>query len=223
MDIRGMVFDLDGTLVDSLDDITTCLNVALSAFGLNTYRPEWVRQNLGHGARHLTLQALAAQGRDELGAAVVAEFIRYYNEHPVETTVPYPGVRRLLERFHDQGIILAVSSNKPASIVVKVVDTLQLAPFFHDVWGGDSFTEKKPSPLALQHFTAGHNLSSDTVLMVGDSQADIMAARRAGVRSCFFQNGYGTLDPADPPPDYTIAAFVELAACVLPARSSCAR
>jgi len=223
MDIRGMVFDLDGTLVDSLEDIATNLNAALTAFGLDTLRPEWVRRNLGHGARYLTLQALAAQGRDDLGEAVVTEFIRTYNEHPVGTTVPYPGVRRLLERFRDQGIIMAVSSNKPASITTQVIDILNLAPFFRHVWGGDSFAEKKPSPLALQHFVAQHALDPVAVMMVGDSRADVQAAQRAGVCSCFVHNGYGALDPGDPPPDFAIDAFTGLEAIVPPAGSSCPR
>jgi phosphoglycolate phosphatase len=219
MDIQGMVFDLDGTLVDSLDDIATCLNVALVAFDLEELQPEWVRRNLGHGARHLVQQALAQRGRAHIAEEVVAEFVRYYEDHPVSTTTPYPGVRRLLKSFHEQGIIMAVSSNKPASITGKVIDILNMAPLFRHIWGGDSFAEKKPSPLALQHFIACHDLPPESVLMVGDSRADILAAKNAGVRSCFFTGGYGALDPTDSPPDFTINAFTQLDALIPEARS----
>ena len=133
---------------------------------------------------------------------VLGEFVRRYAAHPCDRTIPYPGVGEALAACHARGLLLAVLSNKPAGIVVKVIEILGLAPFFRFVWGGDSFPERKPSPLPLRHFMAETGLHPAEVIMVGDSPADIQSARDAGVRSAFFPGGYGRLDGDALAPDY---------------------
>ena len=210
MSIRGLVFDLDGTLVDSLDDITFNLNHALALAGLPPRDKNWARRNVGQGVAHLVRQALdgtAGQDREE---AVLAEFVARYEAHPCDRTFPYPGVREALTACHARGLVMAVLSNKPAGITVKVIEILGMAPFFRFVWGGDSFPERKPSPLPLRHFLAETGLVPAEVLMVGDSAADIQSAHDAGVRSAYLPGGYGRLDGDGLTPDFLLQSMDEL-------------
>jgi phosphoglycolate phosphatase len=207
MSIRGLVFDLDGTLVDSLEDITFNLNHALGRAGLPPRDSAWTRRNVGQGAAHLVDQAVNGTAGPDRAEAVLGDFLARYEAHPCDRTSPYPGVREALAACHARGLALAVLSNKPAGITVKVVEILELAPFFRFVWGGDSFPERKPSPLPLLHFMARTGLSPAEVLMVGDSAADVQSARHAGIRSAFFPGGYGRLDGSGLSPDFYLQSM----------------
>ncbi len=210
MSIRGLVFDLDGTLVDSLDDITFHLNHALALAGLPPRDKAWARRNVGQGVAHLVRQALDGAAERDREEAVLGAFVARYEAHPCDRTFPYPGVREALAACHARGLVLAVLSNKPAGITVKVIEALGMANLFRHVWGGDSFPERKPSPLPLRHFLAETGLAPTEALMVGDSAADIQSARGAGVRSAFFPGGYGRLDGDAPAPDFILPSMSEL-------------
>jgi phosphoglycolate phosphatase len=210
MSIRGLVFDLDGTLVDSLDDITGNLTHALERFGLPPRDSAWTRRHVGQGAAHLVGQAMDGTAGRDRAEAVLGEFIAHYEAHPCDHTRPYPGVREALAACHARGLVLAVLSNKPAGITVRVIEALGMALYFRFVWGGDSFPERKPSPLPLRHFLAATGLAPAEVLMVGDSAADVQSARAAGVRSAFFPGGYGQLDGPGLAPDYYLSSMNEL-------------
>jgi len=209
-DIRGIVFDLDGTLVDSLADITTSLNTVLRREGLPEHDGEWVRRNVGLGATHLVRQAVAGTAGEGALARLVDDYVAHYNAHPCTRTYAYPGVPETLAECTRRGLALAVASNKPASIVTQVADALGLGGYLHFVWGSDSFPVLKPDPGVLLHFMARTGLGPKEVLMVGDSAADVGCAANAGAWSCHFTTGYGTLAGSGLTPHWRIAAIPEL-------------
>ncbi len=210
MTIRGIIFDLDGTLVDSLEDITIALNHALETVGQPTRDEEWVRRHLGHGAAHLVHCAVAGTRAAPHDRDVLDEFVRYYDEHPCDTTAPYPAVREVLTALTARNLAMAVLSNKTVIIVRKVLQILDMERFFTNIWGGDSFPDRKPSPVGLQHFLELHQLQPKEMMMIGDSPADIESALNAGTLSCFIRSGYGTLDGSGIHPDHTISSLAEL-------------
>lgn len=211
-DIRGIVFDLDGTLVDSLVDITTSLNTVLRREGLPERDGEWVCRNVGLGATHLVRQAVAGTAGEGALARLVDDYVAHYNAHPCVRTCTYPDVPETLAECTRRGLALAVASNKPASIVTQVADAQGLGGYFRFVWGSDSFPALKPDPVVLLHFMARTGLGPKEVLMVGDSAADVGCAANAGVWSCHFTAGYGTLDGSGLTPHWRIAALPELIA-----------
>jgi phosphoglycolate phosphatase len=210
--VRGIVFDLDGTLVDSLTDITASLNHALARWRLPAKDPAWMRLNVGQGAAFLVAQAVAGTSGEDRQAEILAAFVAHYEAHPCPATFPYPGVPEALADCHARGLTLAVLSNKPAGIVVRVVDAMGWRPWFRYVWGGDSFPEHKPSPLPLRHFMMATGLAPEEVLMVGDSSADVLCARNADARCAFFPGGYGRLDGTGLTADFTLASMGDLPA-----------
>ncbi|NLI46533.1 MAG: HAD-IA family hydrolase [Acidobacteria bacterium] len=211
-DIRGIVFDLDGTLVDSLADITASLNTILRGEGLPERDEEWVRRNVGLGATHLVRQAVAGTAGEGALARLVDDYVGHYNAHPCIRTCAYPGVPETLAACTRRGLALAVASNKPAGIVAQVVDALGFGGRFRFIWGSDSFPALKPDPAVLLAFMERTGLRPAAVLMVGDSAADVACAHNAGAWSCHFTTGYGTLAGSGLIPHWRIAAIPELIA-----------
>ena len=209
-DIRGIVFDLDGTLVDSLADITASLNTVLRREGLPERDADWTRRNVGLGATHLVRQAVAGTAGEGALARLVDDYVAHYNAHPCVWTCAYPGVPETLAECARRGLALAVASNKPAGIVAQVVDALGFGGRFRFIWGSDSFPVLKPDPAALLAFMERTGLRPAAVLMVGDSAADVACAHNAGAWSCHFTAGYGTLDGSGLTPHWRIAAIPEL-------------
>lgn len=203
MPIRAIVFDLDGTLVDSLNDIRSAVDHALSGLSLPPKPLEWVRRHVGQGAAHLMRCAVGPEAPPDLAAEALDRFVRFYDEHPCEATVPYAGAADLLAALTGQGRQLAVLSNKPEGITVKVLKALGLDGHFRRVWGGDSFPGKKPSPEGLLHFMAETGSGPRETVLAGDSAADVNCAHAAGAWSCFHSRGYGTLENAVHPPHRT--------------------
>jgi len=209
-DIRGIVFDLDGTLVDSLADITASLNAVLRREELPERDREWVRRNVGLGATHLVRQAVAGTAGEAALERLVGDYVAHYDAHPCVRTEAYPGVPETLAQCARRGLVLAVASNKPAGIVTQVVDALGFGGRFRFIWGSDSFPVLKPDPAALLAFMERTGLRPAAVLMVGDSAADVACAANAGAWSCHFTAGYGTLDGTALIPHWRIAAIPEL-------------
>ncbi|MBP7867749.1 MAG: HAD-IA family hydrolase [Acidobacteria bacterium] len=210
MPIRAIVFDLDGTLVDSLTDIGSAVDHALSGLSLPPRSLGWVRRHVGQGAAHLMRCAVGPGAPPELTEAALDRFVRFYDAHPCEATVPYPGAADLLAALAGQGRQLAVLSNKPGGITVKVLKTLGLDGHFRRIWGGDSFHGKKPAPDGLLHFMAETGSGPSETVLVGDSAADVNCAHAAGAWSCFHSRGYGTLENAVRPPHRTFDDIREL-------------
>ena len=172
---RLAVFDLDGTLVDSVDDLHASVNHALAAVGLPPRSVAEVRTFVGEGAR--VLLAKAVSPRDELLEPALAAWRPHYEAHCLDRTVPYPGIGPLLA---GAGRTLAVLTNKPGGMARKILDGLGLLQRFAVVLGGDE-APRKPDPTGLLEIMARVGATPAETVFVGDSRHDVETARRAGV------------------------------------------
>jgi phosphoglycolate phosphatase len=206
-----VLFDLDGTLIDSLADITANANRSLAAFGLPPLDAEVVRRLVGHGVRHLVEGCFAGRARS-LDAAVET-FRRAYLAHPCEATVPYPGVVETLERIRLAR--LGVVSNKPQALSELVLRHLGMREFFSIVFGGDTLPLRKPDPAPVREAMRILGAQPERTLVVGDGVPDFEAGRAAGTHVCLVRYGYdsgGAIDALRP--DYAVDRFAEIAPIV---------
>lgn len=198
--MKHAVFDLDGTLVDSLPGIAEGLNRALASFGLPPYSPGEVRGMVGRGARLLCAEALHAQlcpGAEADVDALLAAFGREYSRTWQGGTVPYPGVEGMLRRLAASGFRLAVLSNKPHAVTVPLVQAVFLGVPFDAVLGCSDRFPRKPDPASLLFLVSSWGVEPQEVAMVGDSVHDARTARAAGTRLGLVRWGYpGTGDLA---------------------------
>lgn len=207
---RAVLFDLDGTLVDSLQDVTGSLNHTLDTLGRPARDLAWVRAHIGRGAAFLLDSALGAEAGAALGERALDEFVRFYADHPCTWTRPYPGASETLAGLSARGVALAVLSNKPAAIARRVVDHLGLGRHLWHVWGGDSFPRRKPAPDGILHFLEELRLTPREACLVGDLAVDLECAAAAGAWSCFFTGGYGDETALAAPADFRIHSLPEL-------------
>lgn len=183
-----IVFDLDGTLIDSAPDIHGIANALLAAEGLAPITLEQTREFIGNGASVFVQRMCAARGiPDSAHDRMLADFIAAY-EDAVHLTVPYPGVPEALEALRAQGHALGVCTNKPIGPTRAVLAHLGLDRFFATVWGGDSLPVHKPDPAPLR--AALDALAPGPAIYVGDSEVDAETARRAQIRFLLFTEGY---------------------------------
>jgi phosphoglycolate phosphatase len=175
---RAVIFDLDGTLVDSLDDISGALARALGDAGLPPAPRDAVRRWIGGGARNLIAQAVAPDRVDE----VLASFRRHYDAAPAARTTLFPGVAELLDELARAGIALAVLSNKPHDLTVQIADVLLAAWPFRAVVGHRSGAPLKPDPAAALELSRLLGVPPPECALVGDASSDIATARAAGMR-----------------------------------------
>lgn len=194
---RLIIFDLDGTLVDSSEDIANAINYAIRPFKIEPLTIGRTVDLIGEGLTRL-VEKILGNDRMHLHAEVMSRFLEHYEEHLADHTQPYPGVPEtlaLLSEFQK-----AVVSNKRSRFSEKLLAELRLLPYFDLVIGSDSVPEKKPSPLPLIHVMQKLGAVPVYTLMVGDSPYDIQAGRAAGVRTVAVTYGYrgrGQLKDAD--------------------------
>ena len=200
MTISGpLLFDLDGTLIDSLDDLTAAVNHMRSAFSHPPLAADTVRTMVGRGARNLIRQALPEPGIASQEKAL-GLFLDYNRQHIADHSRPYPGITELLETLTDCGCRLAVISNKNEDLSRTILEALGIAGHFTLVCGGDTFSEMKPSPLPLLRVIERLGTAPGQGSMIGDSINDIQAGKRAGIATVGCQWGYGAahdLEQAD--------------------------
>ncbi len=181
MSIHAVIFDLDGTLVDTLDDITGAINRALTRAGLPPISREQCRRRVGWGLRELARRSLPEDSRDpERLDAIAADFESAYRKDPVAESRPYAGIPALLDSIRDATIKTAVLSNKPDELVHAVVDALFGRNRFGYVLGGTSDHPRKPDPATTTMILDTLGVSAEKTLFVGDSEIDIATARNAG-------------------------------------------
>ncbi|MES2042245.1 MAG: phosphoglycolate phosphatase [Pseudomonadota bacterium] len=187
---RTIVFDLDGTLADTAPDIAAALNHALAQVGRQILTLDAVRSMVGHGGKVLVQRGLAATGgADELTLATAyAAMIAYYETHVCEHSQPYPGVVAALDALRDQGVALAVCTNKPEHLARGVVDVLGWRSRFAAIVGGDTLAATKPDP-AMLHLVI-EQAGGGPAAMVGDSIIDVQTARAAGLPCAAVSFGY---------------------------------
>jgi len=192
-----VIFDLDGTLVDSLSDISEAVNLTLTELALPRFDEASIRNWVGEGVQSLVASALrAAQSALPL-QQVMPGFMRHYGETLLHHPRLYPGVAEALEALQARGVVLALCTNKPSHFVLPLLDHLGIATRFSAVLGGDSLPERKPDPAPLLHLCAQFGQPVAHSLMVGDSAVDAAAANAAGMPLALVRYGYlRGLDPA---------------------------
>ncbi len=193
MTIRAVFFDLDGTLVDSLPDLTDAVNHIRSLFFLPPLTESEVRLKVGKGARHLVQQALPDAAGTDIDRALTL-FLDFNREHIADKSRLYPGILEVLQELAARDIKMAVITNKNEELSRLLLQTLGVSPFFAGIAGGDTFLERKPSPLPLLYSAANLGVAPAECLMVGDSINDIQAARQAGITSIGCTWGYGSME-----------------------------
>ena len=206
--VRLLVFDLDGTLIDSKVDLANSVNHALEAFGHTPLPHQLIYSYVGDGASMLIRRAVGDDGNGIL-PAVFKTFLSHYRQNLLETTLPYPGVAECLREWSGK-LDMAVLTNKPIDMTRAILSGLALDRHFVDVLGGDSLESKKPDPEGLLHIMKTRKAGPGETIIVGDSRNDVIAGRRAGVRSCGVTYGLGADGFGEHPPDFTIDRFPEL-------------
>ena len=194
-DRTALIFDLDGTLIDSAPDIHAAANKVFSSKGLDPFPFEVVRGFIGNGVGVLVSRLLAERGLESDGplqAAMVRDFINLYEEAH-DLTVLYPGVAEALTDLHRAGYPLGICTNKPASPALAVLKHFGLDGFFDVVIGGDSLAVRKPHPDPL--FAACAALHTTRMIFIGDSEVDAETAHAAGVPLALFSGGYRKAAP----------------------------
>jgi phosphoglycolate phosphatase len=208
--VKGFLFDLDGTLIDSKKDLVMSVNATLREIGRAELPEERVAGYVGSGAPLLISQALGgASSPGELQHALQF-FLAHYEIHKLDHTKTYPGVRATLERL--QGVKMAILTNKPVDLSVGIVEGLGLGQFFQAIYGGNSFATKKPDPLGAITVLRELGLPAAATVMVGDSEVDVQTARNAGMISAVVNFGFGRHDRAHHPADLYLDRMEELIA-----------
>jgi len=212
---RLLVFDLDGTLVDSKEDLAVSVNVALGSFGLPPLPHDVIAGHIGDGATALIRRSLPGD-RLELLPDTLERFLSYYRRHLLDTTRPYPGVPDALRTWSGK-YRMAVLTNKPLKMTEAILDGLSLSRHFPIVRGADSFPTKKPDPQGLLRIIEESGASPKETVMVGDAKNDVLAGRAAGAITCGVLYGLGVAAFAEHPPDFTVARFPDLFGRIRPA------
>ena len=208
-----IVFDLDGTLVDTAPDLVDTLNYVLTRQGLSAIPFEEARPLIGGGAKAMIERALATKGRDCTPAAVdhlYAAFVAHYAEHIADRSRPFPQLEATLDRLAEEGHRLAVCTNKLEWLSQRLLDALHLARYFATVCGQDTFGVQKPNPQIFRATVERAGGELEHAIMVGDSVTDIRTARAAGVPVVAVDFGYTDVPVASLGPDRVISSFGEL-------------
>jgi phosphoglycolate phosphatase len=184
------VFDLDGTLVDSIGDLVVAVNRLVAEHGGRPLRHDEVVGMVGEGASLLVARAFEASGILEDPATSLARFLEIYDDVLPGTTRPYPGVPGMLASL-GRSAPMAVLTNKPTDAAKKVLSMLGLDRFFARIVGGDGPFGRKPSPDGLLRLAADAGVDPGSTWMIGDSMVDLRTAHAAGVRVCIVRYGFG--------------------------------
>ncbi len=206
-----VVFDLDGTLIDSRQDLVDSTNEMLATYGAPPKPTDDVAAMIGDGAKKLVERALAASGLDPFEPEALDRFRDIYERRLLATTRPYDGMVAVLTATAQQSPV-ALLSNKPEAPTRRLLDAFDLANYFTWVIGGDSGFERKPDPSSLQFLMKEGGTTPRSTLFVGDSVVDAETARRAGVRLCLVDFGFGKLPTSSTlrPDDITVARPADL-------------
>jgi phosphoglycolate phosphatase len=199
--VRALIFDLDGTLIDSKRDLIRSVNAMLREMGRQELAEETISGYIGHGAPQLVARALGGDAAEDQRKHALQFFLGYYEEHKMDTTCAYPGVLETLAQLQRKHLPMAVLTNKPARISVRILTALGLANYFRAIYGGNSFETKKPDPLGANTILGEFGAAPEETVVIGDSEVDIQTARNAGMLAAAVNYGFGVHDrklyPAD--------------------------
>ena len=213
MAASAVVLDLDGTLVDTAPDLAQATNHVLTRNGRRVVSLDEIRSLVGHGARKLIRRGFALTGQDldeDRVEPLFEEFIAYYGAHISERSRPFPGAIALLDRCREAGIKLAVCTNKPEGLSLKLLADLKLSGYFSAVVGADTTGAAKPDPAPYREAVRRAGASVPTSLMVGDSGTDVLLARAVGVPVIAVSFGYSDRPVAEFEPDHLVDHFDDI-------------
>lgn len=215
MPLSALIFDFDGTLIESAPEIRHCLNTLLEQYGRPAVTLAAVERMIGNGVAKLVERGFRATGGppDDFDTAL-QRFIRIYNEAPIDETPVYAGVPETLARLHAAGHAMAICTNKLYEPTVKILEGLDLMRYFRVVAGGDTFAVRKPDPGHLLGVLERLGVAKEAAIMIGDSPNDIGCAIDAGVRSIAVSYGYSRVPPAELGADILIDRFSDLPAAL---------
>jgi len=214
--VRVLIFDLDGTLIDSKLDLALAVNAAREHMSLGPLPQEQIFGYVGHGAPMLIRRALGPGAAEADVDRALKFFLDYYRAHMLDNTRPYEGVREGLSLL--AGFSMAVLTNKPERFSRAILEGLELAQFFRYVYGGNSFERKKPDPQGMEVLLRDFGAAPREAMIVGDSEIDIQTARNAGTWACAVTYGLGSDRLAEYPPDLLLGSLTELPAHLNAAR-----
>ncbi len=204
------LFDLDGTILNSGKDIAVAANYALEKLGKNPLPESEIIKHVGYGGRKL-IEGVLNTSDEELINEGVKLFREYYFSNLTTYSEPYPFVIDVLKNLKEKGKYLGVVTNKYEDLSVQILKELDLLDFFDVVVGGDTTPEKKPHPLPIIHALERIPVNSEKAIIVGDSEADILAGKQAGIKTCLVTYGFGKTEIAKNfNPDFIIESFKEV-------------
>jgi phosphoglycolate phosphatase len=207
-EVRALIFDLDGTLIDSKLDLALAVNAALEEMGRAPLPHEQIFSYVGQGAPSLIGRALGEGATEEECLRSLEFFIKYYSVHKLDHTVLYPGVREALDAL--SGMPMAILTNKPVGASRGIIKGLGLSDHFRFIYGGNSFERKKPDPLGIETILRDFGVAPAQSMVVGDSEIDVQTARNAGTWVCGVTYGFGSHWFGEYPPDILVDNLREL-------------
>jgi len=212
-----LIFDLDGTLIDSKLDLANAVNATRVHMGRSVIDNDTVYTWVGNGAPVLIKHAMGHDATEEELSEAMEFFLEYYRDHMLDYTRPYPGVQEALDQFRARSIPMAVLTNKPVRFSRELVRGLGLGDYFFQVYGGNSFEHKKPHPMGVDILIQEAKASRDCTWMIGDSSVDMKTARNAGIKACGVTYGFQPESLEENPPDLLLDTLADLPGRLFPA------
>ncbi|HKE30987.1 MAG TPA: HAD-IA family hydrolase [Candidatus Angelobacter sp.] len=212
--IRHLIFDLDGTLVDSRLDLSNSINAMLRHFGKPLLPNEVIASYIGDGAPMLVRRSLGDPDDESFVQHALEYFLLYYREHKLDNTFVYPGIKECLDSIragrNGSGMKMSVLSNKPVGPSRAIVEALGLGNYFFQVYGGNSFHTKKPDPAGARALLEESGTEAGQTVIVGDSDIDVLTARNAGTYSIGVNYGFAPHTFVDAAPDVLVETPEEI-------------
>lgn len=203
-----VIFDLDGTLADTMDDIVSAVQNTMEHAGFPPKSKETVRANIGGGARNLLIRCM--NGSAELADQELAYFAKFYAEHAAVQTVLYPFAEEVLAYFHERGYV-ALATAKARAATESILKEFGIAGYFDQVVTADDVSNPKPAPDCIRLIMEKSGFAPEDMVLIGDTTTDMRTGKNAGIHTCCVSYGYGKLEDILPlEPDYTITSLAEL-------------
>jgi phosphoglycolate phosphatase len=206
--VRALIFDLDGTLIDSKLDLVHSVNATLRELKRPELPEEIISSYIGNGAPVLVAKSLGPDALPPELDSALKFFLTHYEAHKMDNTCAYPGVAETLE--HLSAMPMAVLTNKPERISVRILEALGLARYFRAIYGGNTFSTKKPDPLGVHTILREFSARPNEALLIGDSEVDVQTARSAGILSAIVNYGFGIHDRAAHPADLYLDRLLDI-------------